>query len=103
MTRPRSSPQNKPGADYVGVGPVFPSATKPRPIHPGLPFAAAAAGLGLPSVAIAGITAGNIAEVAATGVTAAAVTAAVCAADDPERAARELREAFVRAAAGREA
>ena len=63
------------GADYVGVGPVFPSPTKPRDILPGLAFARAAASLNLlPTVAIAGITASNAAAVWSTGVTAIAVT-----------------------------
>ena len=66
------------GADYVGVGPVFPSPTKPRDILPGLAFARAAAALDLlPTVAIAGVTPANAADVWATGVTAVAVTSAV--------------------------
>ena len=79
------------GADYVGVGPVFPSQTKPRDILPGLDFARAAAALDLlPTVAIAGITPANAAEVWATGVTAVAVTSAVTMSDDPAAAARSL-------------
>ena len=79
-------------ADYAGVGPVFPSPTKPRDILPGLDFARAAASLDLlPTVAIAGITPANAAEVWATGVTAVAATSAVTAADDPADAARGLR------------
>ena len=79
-------------ADYAGVGPVFPSPTKPRDILPGLDFARAAASLDLlPTVAIAGITPANAAAVWATGVTAVAVTAAVTSADDPADAARGLR------------
>lgn len=85
------------GADYVGVGPVFPSVTKPRDILPGLSFAReAAGGLPIPAVAIAGITAGNVAEAWATGVRAVAVTAAVCAADDPRAAAAGLKRALSR-------
>ncbi len=80
------------GANYVGVGPVFPSKTKPRDILPGLAFARAAAELDLlPTVAIAGITLGNVAEVRATGVSAVAVASAITAAEDPDRASRELR------------
>ncbi|MEM6314614.1 MAG: thiamine phosphate synthase, partial [Planctomycetota bacterium] len=78
------------GADYVGVGPVFPSATKPRDFLPGLAFARQAAAHPLPTVAIGGITVENAAEVFATGVSAVAVTAAVCAADDPGAACAEL-------------
>ena len=80
------------GADYVGVGPVFRSTTKPRDIAPGLPYATAvAAGVRVPAVAIAGITAGNVGQVVATGVRCVAVTAAVTGADDVRAAAAELR------------
>jgi thiamine-phosphate pyrophosphorylase len=41
--------------------------------------------------AIAGITAGNAAEVVATGADGIAVISALAKASDPERAARELR------------
>ena len=79
------------GADYVGVGPVFPSRTKPRDILPGLAFARAAAALDLlPTVAIAGITPANAAEVWATGVQAIAVTSAVTMSDDPAAVAGSL-------------
>lgn len=80
------------GADYIGVGPIFPSRTKPRDILPGLAFAReAAAEITIPTVAIAGITATNAAEVFSTGVQAIAVTAAVVATDDVAAAARELK------------
>ena len=80
------------GADYVGVGPVFRSSTKPRDISPGLPYAAAvAARIKIPAVAIAGITADNVDQVLATGVRAVAVTAAVTGAADVRAAAAVLR------------
>jgi thiamine-phosphate pyrophosphorylase len=80
------------GADYVGVGPVFRSSTKPRDILPGLPYAAAvAARIKIPAVAIAGITAGNVDQVLATGVRAVAVMAAVTGADDVRAAAAALK------------
>ena len=80
------------GADYVGVGPVFPSSTKPRDILPGLGFAREAADqIRIPAVAIAGITLANVDEVLATGLRAVAVTAAVIGADDPREAAHKLK------------
>ena len=80
------------GADYVGVGPVFRSGTKPRDIAPGLPYAAEVARrIKVPAVAIAGITADNVDQVVATGVRAMAVTAAVTGAADVAAAAAELR------------
>ncbi len=80
------------GADYVGVGPVFRSSTKPRDISPGLPYAAAVAGrIRIPAVAIAGITVENVDQVLTTGVRAVAVTAAVSGADDVRAAAAALK------------
>ena len=85
------------GADYVGCGPVYPSATKPRAITPGLSYLREAArGVRIPTVAIAGITAANADEVASTGASALAVTAAVCGSGDPSAAARAVRAAFLR-------
>ena len=80
------------GADYIGVGPVFPSATKPRDFLPGLGFARqAATQITIPAVAISGITLANVDEVLATGLRAVAVTAAVIGADDPREAAHKLK------------
>jgi thiamine-phosphate pyrophosphorylase len=84
------------GADYVGVGPVFRSATKPREILPGLEFAREVAReLSIPAVAIAGITEGNLEQVLETGVRAIAVTAAVAGSDDPRAAAARLKARIV--------
>lgn len=79
--------------DYVGVGPVYPTGSKAD--------AGAAIGLAgltamrrllsLPMVAIGGIQAGQAAEVMACGVEGVAVVSAICAAADPEAAARALR------------
>jgi thiamine-phosphate pyrophosphorylase len=82
------------GADYIGVGPVFRSPTKPRDIDPGLPYARAAAQLDIPTVAIAGITLDNVESVKASGVTAIAVTAAATGTPDVAAAARLLKERF---------
>jgi thiamine-phosphate pyrophosphorylase len=81
------------GADYIGIGPIFRSATKPREISPGAGYARqVAAEIPIPAVAIAGITRENVDEVLATGVSAIAVCAAVMEQDDVAAAARELRE-----------
>ena len=80
------------GADYIGIGPVFPSATKPRDFLPGLGFARqVATQITIPAVAIAGINHANVDEVLATGIRAVAVTAAVIGADDPREAAHKLK------------
>jgi len=80
-------------ADYIGVGPVFPSATKPRDFLPGLDFAREVAqSIPIPALAIAGITLNNVDEVLATGITGIAVTAAVLGADDPLLATSRIKE-----------
>ncbi len=86
------------GVDYVGVGPVFASSTKPRAIDPGLDYARQAATLSPgPTVAIAGITPDNVSDVWATGVTAVAVTSAVTGAKDPAHVVEKLRRPAVEA------
>jgi len=84
------------GADYVGIGPVFPTSTSTD--------VGAALGLteltrlaqrtGLPAVAIGGITASNYREALGAGASGIAVIRAIFAARDPERAARELSSAI---------
>jgi thiamine-phosphate pyrophosphorylase len=80
------------GADYIGVGPVFRSATKPRDILPGLPFAneVAAAGLAVPAYAIAGITLQNLPSLLATGISRIAVTTAITQSANPEQTTRQI-------------
>jgi thiamine-phosphate pyrophosphorylase len=83
------------GADYIGVGPVFRSSTKPRDFLPGLDYARQVAqelGDRIPAVAIAGITEANVDEVLATGIRAVAVTAAVIGCDDVKGAAARLKQ-----------
>jgi thiamine-phosphate pyrophosphorylase len=80
------------GADYVGIGPTFPSKTKAFDHFPGLEFVrAASAETSLPAFALGGIDARNVGQVAAAGASRVAVGSAVCAADDPRRAAQLLK------------
>jgi len=81
------------GADYIGVGPVFRSPTKPRDFVAGLEFArqVVQAVPQIPAVAIAGITASNVDEVLATGIRAVAVTSAVLGAPDVRAAAADIK------------
>jgi thiamine-phosphate pyrophosphorylase len=84
------------GADYVGVGPVFPTATKPDAAAPmglaGL-AAVAAAVPGLPVAAIGGIGFASAPAVAGAGASLVAVVSAVCRADDPVAALEALAAA----------
>ena len=85
------------GADYIGVGPVFPSTTKPRDFLPGLDYARQVAdAIKIPSVAIAGSTPANVDNVLATGLRAVAVSSAVIAADDPRAAAEQFKRRLCR-------
>jgi thiamine-phosphate pyrophosphorylase len=79
------------GADYTGVGPTFPSETKQFERFPGVELLRVVSGeIGLPAFAIGGITANNLPEVLSAGISRVAVGAAVTAAADPARAAKDL-------------
>jgi len=83
------------GADYVAVGSMFPTGSRPgfqlvgpelvRRVRPDIP---------VPLVAIGGITVANVAEVIRAGADAVAVISGVCAAPDPAAAARQYLEAI---------
>lgn len=79
--------------DYLGVGPVFATLTKPQAAPPlGLAGTEQVrAATGLPCVAIGGIHSSNAEQVRATGVNGIAVVSAVCGAADPKAAASALR------------
>jgi thiamine-phosphate pyrophosphorylase len=79
------------GANYIGVGPTFPSGTKTFTDFPGLYLLrAVAAEIRLPAFAIGGITAENLPSVLSTGLPRIAVSAAITAAADPAAATRKL-------------
>ncbi len=79
--------------DYLAVGPMYQSETKPQDHIAGPEtLAATRARTDLPMVAIGGVNADNVAEIAAAGATCIAACAAVIAADDVEAAARRLRD-----------
>jgi thiamine-phosphate pyrophosphorylase len=74
------------GADYVGAGPIFPTATKldaAAPIGLGGLAEIVASVPGLPVVAIGGIDGANAGAVAAAGAPLVAVVSAVCRAANP--------------------
>lgn len=82
------------GADYLAFGAFFPSATKPGARHATPALLEAAADLGLPLVAIGGITPDNGAIAVAAGADLLAVISGVFDAADPVGAARALRALF---------
>ena len=81
------------GADYLGVGTVYATPTKPDGEVAGLGLIRSLAreDLPVPWFAIGGVTADTAPAVAAAGAPGFAVVRAVLDAEDPEAAARELR------------
>ena len=87
----RRATEEKP--DYIGVGPVFKTPTKPGYQPAGLEYVRQAAKeFTIPFVAIGGIDLKNVREVLAAGATRIAVVRAVFATSDPMEASRRLRE-----------
>jgi thiamine-phosphate pyrophosphorylase len=79
------------GVDYIGVGPVHATPTKPgRPAVGVELLSYAAAHAGIPWFAIGGIDAGNLPKVIAAGATRVAVVRALTEAADPTQAAAAL-------------
>jgi len=82
------------GADYLGVGPCFPSTTKAFAVPADREFLTAAARLPLPVFAIGGIVPERLPDLATLGIDRVAVAAAVTTAADPPAAARALIDAI---------
>ncbi len=79
------------GADYIGLGSMFPTASKEDAVHVGVQtLREVRAAVDLPIVAIGGITPANAGEVIDAGADAVAVISAVMNDPDPDLAAREL-------------
>jgi thiamine-phosphate pyrophosphorylase len=83
------------GAGYVAVGDIFGTTAKQgtRPASPQR-LAQVKAAVKVPVIGIGGINKGNVAQVMAAGADGVAVISAVCAAPDPEAAARDLLAAM---------
>jgi thiamine-phosphate diphosphorylase len=83
------------GADYVGFGPCYPTATKGYRTGLGASAAGAAARqASVPVLAIGGIEVARVAELRRAGCGRIAVARAILAAAEPEQAARALRAAL---------
>lgn len=84
------------GADYIGFGPVFATASKRSPASvKGLEgLAAVCEAVDVPVIAIGGITSERVNAVFQAGAHGVAVMAAVTSAEDPEAAARAIRHSI---------
>ena len=82
------------GADYLGVGAVFPTGTKSdtRPVTPEI-IRGIRAAVTIPFVVIGGINAENIGKLYGLGINGAAVVSAVAAQKDVTAAAKTMRKA----------
>ncbi len=83
------------GADYLGVGPVYDTPTKPGKLAAGLDYVRyAAAHVTIPWFAIGGIDGSTLPAVRAAGAQQVALVRALMAADDPRGTAQELLKLF---------
>lgn len=83
------------GADYIGCGPLYTTPTKPNYKEVGLELINLARVCFRGTVVcIGGIQLNNIEQVVNAGGSCVAVVRAICAADDPEAAARALKRAL---------
>ena len=82
----------KRGADYLGVGAVFPTGSKDDAVevsHETLKAICEA--VSIPVIAIGGISVGNVKELAGSGIVGIAVISAIYAAEDIKKAAEDLK------------
>jgi thiamine-phosphate pyrophosphorylase len=87
--------------DYIGVGPIHETPTKPGRPAVGLELVRyAAAHARVPFFAIGGLHGENLAETIAAGASRVCVLRAIADAEEPERAARALRHALDASTAG---
>ena len=80
------------GADYLGVGSLFPTPTKSDAVVRGIEtFIEVQKAVTIPCFAIGGITPENIAGAVSAGVTRAAVASGISHAGDPKEAAKAIK------------
>ena len=81
------------GADYLGVGAVFPSPTKKSAVRiTNEQLNEICASVSIPAVAIGGITRDNIAQLEGSRIDGVAVVSAIFAAEDVKTAAEQLKQ-----------
>ena len=87
--------------DYIGIGPLFATGTKPTAAPIGLAtLCEVSQKVSLPAFAIGGITMGNIAEVLQSGASRIAVVSAILCAANVTAAAREFKKVVGKTCSG---
>ena len=85
----------KDGADYIGTGAVFPTATKDdAPKITKKDLKEIVDSINIPVVAIGGITIGNASELIDTGISGLSVVSAIMSSDDPKKSSEKLLNIF---------
>ena len=85
----------KDGADYIGTGAVFPTATKDdAPSITKKDLKEIVESINIPVVAIGGITLDNACELLDTGISGLSVVSAIMSAENPKKASEELLNIF---------
>ena len=85
----------KDGADYIGTGAVFPTATKDdAPSVTKKDLSDIAASIDIPVVAIGGITLENASELKDTGIAGLSVVSAIMSSENPKKSSQELLKIF---------
>jgi thiamine-phosphate pyrophosphorylase len=86
------------GADYLGVGAVFPTQTKEKPLLCGLKLLQSLKEMKIPWFAIGGIDEKNLPQVLSAGARRVAISSYICNSSDPEEAARRMKNVLLRSA-----
>ena len=85
----------KDGADYIGTGAVFPTATKDdAPSITKDDLKEVTGSINIPTVAIGGITLENASELAGTGISGISVVSAIMNSEDPKTASENLLKIY---------
>lgn len=85
----------KDGADYIGTGAVFPTATKDdAPSITKQDLKDVVDSISIPVVAIGGITLGNASQLKDTGIAGLSVVSAIMSAENPKKASQDLLNIF---------
>lgn len=84
------------GADYLGVGAIYPTTTKVKTVLTSVDtLADICRAVPVPVCAIGGLTKDNIGILKGTDIHGICAVSAIMRAEDPQKAARELRESFL--------